>query len=184
MKTMIGIRRIFHLTMIVLWMLSVEVYTTPEIAFRNCERKCLIKRDTCSLRCRMKRIKNFRRKMRIIGCLSECGRDYIECEGECACSATCARERLGCQFSCQWYPFISRWNRKQCREECYHENEYCRDICWENLETLKLTVSNLSHVPFKKHKYVWYTVRKCWITPFCCVTIETEHNRRYDYCCF
>lgn len=96
MKIMIGIRWIFYLIMFVLWMLLVEVYIMLEIVFRNCERKCLIKRDICLFWCCMKRIKNFRRKMRIIGCLSECGWDYIECEGECVCFVICVRERLGC----------------------------------------------------------------------------------------
>lgn len=129
---MFGLQRTFYIivfALCVLWMFTVEVNTSPEKAYRKCEKKCLVERDMCSVQCRMKRIKNFRRKMRIINCLSECGRDFLECEGECACFSTCAREKLGCQYSCQWYPFLHRWNRRQCRQECYHENEYCRDIC-------------------------------------------------------
>lgn len=123
--------RIFSVLLLLALLFYLEVYSSPEKAYNKCEKRCLQRRDRCSVKCRARRIKNTRRKMRVLDCLYECSLNYFECEGECSCYATCAREIIGCRQSCRVHPFIYRGNKHQCVEECHHENEYCRDICWK-----------------------------------------------------
>lgn len=93
----------------------------------RCNRECIVERNVCSSDCRLR--EELSNRMEIMHCLIECNDEYVECEAECACVSKCSSDLKACTSGCNTHPFKNRWDRRQCRHDCIHEDEICQDLC-------------------------------------------------------
>lgn len=96
-------------------------------AYVRCNRECIVERNVCSSDCRLR--EELSNRMEIMHCLIECNDEYVECEAECACVTKCSSDLKACTSGCNTHPFKNRWDRRQCRHGCIHEDEICQDLC-------------------------------------------------------
>lgn len=96
-------------------------------AYVICNRECIVERNTCSNDCRLR--EELSNRVEIMHCLIECNDEYVECEAECTCVSKCSRDLKACTSRCNTHPFQNRWDRRQCRQDCIHEDEICQDLC-------------------------------------------------------
>lgn len=96
-------------------------------AYVRCNRECIVERNVCSSDCRLR--EELSNRMEIMHCLFECNDEYVECEAECACVSKCSSDLKACTSGCNTHPFKNRWDRRQCRHDCIHEDEICQDLC-------------------------------------------------------
>lgn len=96
-------------------------------AYVRCNRECIVERNVCSSDCRLR--EELSNRMEIMHGLIECNDEYVECEAECACVSKCSSDLKACTSGCNTHPFKNRWDRRQCRHDCIHEDEICQDLC-------------------------------------------------------